>query len=115
VSDAGFISLLGNSYSVDPVWAGNRIELRCDPFDLSHLEVYRDCRPIGTATVRKLKRGNCLDLVPAYPPRPTPAPTGINFLDALREEHRKQLAAEIGEIPFRAALANDNDTAVVAP
>lgn len=112
VSDAGFISLLGNSYSVDPVWASNRIELRCDPFDLSRLEVYRDCRPIGTATVRKLKQGQCLDLVPATPPSPAPAPTGINFLDALREEHRKHLAAEIGEIPFRTALA---DSAEVTP
>jgi putative transposase len=105
VSDAGFISLLGNSYSVDPVWAGNRIELRCDPFDLSRMEVYRDCRPIGTATVRLLKKGSCLDLVPTTPPSPAPAPTGINFLDALRDEHRRHLAAEIGEIPFRTALA----------
>jgi putative transposase len=109
VSDSGFISMLGNSYSVDPVWAGRRIELRCDPFDLSHLEVYRDNRPIGTATVRKLKRGSCLDLVPSTPPSPTPAPTGIQFIDALREEHRRHLAAEIGEIPFRTALRDSSE------
>jgi len=106
VSVSGFISLLGNSYSVDPDWAGRRIELRCDPFDLSRIDVYRDCRPIGIATVRKLKRGACIDLVPIAPPSPIPAAPVFNFLDALRDEHRRYLAAEIGEISFRQALSD---------
>jgi len=115
VSAAGFISLLGNSYSVDPVWAGRRIELRCDPFDLTRLEVYRDGRPIGTATVRQVKKGSVLDLVPATPPSPSPGPTGIKFLDALRDEHRRHLAAEIGEIPFRSALSDGPEGPEVKP
>ena len=90
--------------------------MRCDPFDLSRMEVYRDARPIGTATVRVLKKGSCLDLVPTTPPSPTPAPTGINFLDVLRDEHRRHLAAEIGEIPFRDALLDAaEDPPEVAP
>ena len=115
VSANGFVSLLGNTYSVDPVWAGRKIELRCDPFDLSRLEVYRDCRAVGTATVRKIKRGACLDLQPIAPPSPTPGPTGIKFLDVLRDEHRRHLAAEIGEIPFRQALRDDVDRSEVTP
>jgi hypothetical protein len=110
VSPAGFLSLHSNSYSVDPVWAGRRIELRCDPFDLSRLDIYRDARPIGTATVRKLKNGSVIDLVPIAPPAPAPGPTGINFLDAVSDEHRRHLAAEIGEIPFRTALSHESKT-----
>jgi putative transposase len=105
VSRAGFISLHSNSYSVDPTWAGRSIELRCDPFDLSRMEVYRDARPIGTATVRKLKHGSCIDLAPISPPAPLPASTGVDFLSAVTDEHRRHLAAEIGEIPFRRALS----------
>jgi transposase InsO family protein len=103
VSGNGFISLLGNSYSVDPAWSGQKLELRFDPFDLSRIDVYRDARPVARAQVRKLSRGLALDFA-ALPLAPVVEPSGINFLDALRNEYRRQRAAEIGEIPFRDAL-----------
>jgi hypothetical protein len=103
VSGNGFISLLGNSYSVDPAWSGQRLELRFDPFDLSRIDVYRDGRPVARAQVRKLSHGFAMDLT-AQPIAPAVEPSGINFLDALRSEYRRQRAAEIGEIPFRDAL-----------
>ncbi len=105
VSGNGFISLMGNSYSVDPAWSGQKLELRFDPFDLSRIDVYRDGRPVARAQIRKLSHGLALDLM-AQPPAIAVEPSGINFLDALRSEYRRQRAAEIGEIPFREALGH---------
>ena len=104
VTTNGFISLLGNRYSLDMSWCHRTIEVRCDPFDLSRLEVYEDGRPTARATVRKLHRGHCLELDPLTLP-PAPEPTGINFLDALRREHRAHLIAETGDISFLTAMS----------
>lgn len=99
----GFLSLHSNSYSVDPSWCGRTIELRCDPFDLSRIDVYQDGRPVARAQVRKLGRSHCLDLEPLVLPPPV-EPSGVNFLDALRREYRRKLLAETGEISFRSVL-----------
>jgi putative transposase len=40
----------GNSYAVDPVLVGRRIELRYDPEDLSLIEVYFEGKRAGAAT-----------------------------------------------------------------
>ena len=108
VSSNGYLSLHGNTYSVDPAWGGRKIELRCDPFDLSRIDVYRDCRPIAKAHVRSLKRARYLELEPLVPP-PEVEPSGISFLDVLRREHRRQVAAEIGEVSFRRALQREDN------
>jgi len=111
VSKNGFISLLGNTYSLDPEWARQRIELRLDPFDLSRVDVYRDCRPVARARVRTLKKSSILglDLEPLEP-RPALKPSGVSFLESLRREYRRQQAAELGEVSFRQALAPDPTT-----
>ena len=82
VTRNGFVSLFSNEYSVDPAWGGQTIELRCDPFDLSRVDVYRDARPIARAQVRKLSRGQCLNIEPLVP-LPASEPSGISFLDSL--------------------------------
>lgn len=107
VSKNGFLSLFGNTYSVDLAWAQQKLELRMDPFDFSRVDVYRDRRPIARAVVRDLKRASyrALDLEPLNPPEPV-EPSGVSFLDLLRQEYRRQQAAELGEIAFRDALAD---------
>jgi len=111
VSKNGFISLFGNTYSVDPRWAGRRLELRLDPFDLSDIKVYRDRRPVAKAKVRELKRSTVpgLDIEPLKEPPPV-EPSGVNFLDVIRREYRRQQAAELGEISFREALDGGGDS-----
>lgn len=104
VTRNGFISLFKNVYSVDPAWSGQTIELRCDPFDLSHIDVYRDARPVARAQVRKLSRGHCIDIEPLVP-LPAAEPSGISFLDSLRRKHHCQLINETGGVSFREALA----------
>ena len=103
VSSNGFISLLGNSYSVDPTWSGQRLELRLDPFDLSRIDVYRDQRPVARAHVRVLKKASLIEIEPLVAAPPT-EPSGISFLDGLRQEHRQKLARELGPIPMHQAL-----------
>lgn len=94
VSKNGFLSLFGNSYSVDLAWAQQKLELRMDPFDFSRVDVYRDRRPIARAVVRDLKRASyrALDLEPLNAPEPV-EPSGVSFLDLLRQEYRRQQAA----------------------
>ena len=103
VSRNGFINLLGNTYTVDPVWSGQKIELRLDPFDLSRVDVYRDKRPIGKAVVKTLKAGQILEIEP-FEARPAPEPSGLNFLQLLVKEHREKLARETGHIEFAKAF-----------
>lgn len=105
VSKNGFISLFGNSYTVDPSWAGRKLELRLDPFDLSEIRVYKDARPVAKARVREIKSSTVpgLDIELLKAPAPV-EPSGVSFLDVLRREYRRQQAAEMGEISFRDAL-----------
>jgi hypothetical protein len=108
VSSNGFISLLGNSYSVDPTWSGRQIELRLDPFDLTRIDVYQDQRPVARAHVEQLKQASLLQIQPLQPLPPT-EPSGISFLDGLRQEHRQKLARELGPIPMHQALNKKED------
>jgi len=103
VSRNGFVSLLGNSYSVDPAWSGQKLELRLDPFDLNRVDVYRDRRPVARAQVRVLKKARLLDMELLITPPPD-EPTDVNFLEMLRQEHREQLMREIGPVAFARAI-----------
>lgn len=106
VSSNGFVSLFGNSYSVDPTWSGQELELRLDPFDLSRIDVYRDQRPVARAHVRHLKKASLLEIQPLAPAPPT-EPSGISFLDGLRQEHRQKLTRELGPIPMPKAIGQE--------
>lgn len=110
VTRNGFLSLLGNTYSVDPAWAGRQLELRLDPFDLSRVDVYQECRPVARAQVRELPRSSvmALDLEALQPP-PTLPPSGVSFLDMLRQEFRRQQDAEMGAVSFRDAYDRTQD------
>ena len=49
VSRTATIALQGNRYSVDPLLAGQEIQLRLDPFGLSEVEVWQKERFLGQA------------------------------------------------------------------
>lgn len=106
VSRNGFISLLGNLYSVDPAWSSQKLELRLDPFDLSRVDVYRDRRPVARAHVRVLKKARLLDMELLTPP-PAVEASGVNYLEMLRREHREQLMREIGPVAFARAITKE--------
>ncbi|MCU6480606.1 Mu transposase C-terminal domain-containing protein [Arthrobacter sp. A2-55] len=96
VSKTGTVSLHSNTYEVDPVLAGTKVELVYDPFDLhgpvtvnSHLGV-----PAGTAKALNITRHVHAKAVNAVKDTDTSAvniSSGINYLDLVATRHRESL------------------------
>jgi len=90
------VSLAGNAYQVDPVLVGRRIDLRYRPEDLTTIEVWFEGRSFGHLV--PLVIGRHVHPMAPPPPRPTPAPTGIDYLGQVLEAHE---AETTGSISFR--------------
>lgn len=104
VTRTATISLQGNRYSVDPLLAGQAVELRFDPFELAEVEVWQGGHFLAQAQVYKLERQRHLAL-DRIPPPATEAPAEhVDFLKALRAEHQALLQEELGTISFAQAL-----------
>ncbi|HSH01553.1 MAG TPA: Mu transposase C-terminal domain-containing protein [Anaerolineae bacterium] len=98
----GTISLQGNRYQVGAHLAGRTLLLRFDPFDLSHIDLFLEDTHLGRAVVVDQGRqkhlavqGMLFDPPPTKPTAPT-----VDYLAALRAEHRQMLAQEAGSIQF---------------
>lgn len=104
VTRTASLSLQGNRYSVDPLLAGQQVELRFDPFELSEVEVWQSGHFVARAQVVKLERERHLALDRIPPPTREAPPEHVDFLAALRAEHRAVLARELGSISFAQAL-----------
>jgi putative transposase len=100
VTRTATLSLQGNRYGVDPLLAGQQVDLRFDPFDLGEVEIWRDNHFVAQAQVQKLERSRhlALDRIPS--PSQETKPEQLDFLAALRAEHQAQLAQELGRISF---------------
>jgi transposase InsO family protein len=100
VTRTATLALQGNRYGVDPLLAGQQVEVRFDPFDLAELEIWRAGHFLAQAQVQKLEHSRhlALDRIPA--PSQEAKPDHIDFLAALRAEHQAQLAQELGTISF---------------
>ena len=116
VSKTATLSLQGNRYQVGPHFAGRTLELRFDPFDLSHVELYLDGQPQGIATV--LAQGRQRHLAVAHlatePPDPPRPQSSLDYLAALRAEHQAQQQQALGRLPF-AQLTLPDETATADP
>jgi putative transposase len=109
VTRTATISLQGNRYGVDPILAGRVVELRFDPFDLAEVEIWETGRFLAQAQVQKLERARhlALDRIPA-PSEEVPR-EHIDFLAALRAEHQRALAEELGAISFAQVLQRKDE------
>ncbi len=109
VTKTATIQMEGNAYAVDAALVGRRIEVRFDPEDLTRLDVYLEGRPAGVATPFKIGR-HAAKAVPQAA-RPTPEPTGIDYLGVVQAAHEDDT---IGTIHYRhaplinVALFDDN-------
>lgn len=110
VTRTATLSLQGNRYSVDPLLAGQQVELRFDPFELTEVEVWQEGHFVAHAQVQKLERARhlALDRIPA--PHQEVKPEQIDFLAALRAEHQAHLAQELGAISFAQAWRATQET-----
>lgn len=92
------LSLCGNEFEVAPELAGQTVEVRYNPFDLSRVLVYRDgvfllrARPVSLPRPTHPK-------VPALPPR-TPKPLSMSYLDTLLDQYDAHVAREFGRLDF---------------
>lgn len=88
----GCLSLLGQIYEVETILSGYPVQVRYDPYDLSEVQVWKDGQPYKNARVLKLrdpKRKTPKEEGQASPPMTQP--TGLNYVELLYEEQRRQL------------------------
>jgi putative transposase len=112
VTKTALVSLQGNTYQVDPILVGRRVELVFDPFDLTRIQVRLRGAPAGTAIPHRIGRHAHLKARPETPPQLS-APTGIDYARLIAEIHQTQLGHPSTGVNY-AALAGstpaDNNT-----
>jgi putative transposase len=101
VTSTASVSLAGNRYSVDEALIGRRVELRFDPEDLTHLDVYWEGHPAGTAIPFILVRHVHRQVPQAQAPNRPPS-TGIDYLGLVLAAHD---AETLGQLAFRDLLS----------
>ena len=108
VTKASQVSLHGNRYTVPGYLVGQPVELRYDPFDLHHLEVWFQGHCLTTAQLAHLQTTIQPGLTPDPPPASAPAPaTGVDYLALLRQEHARLLREQLPPIPFTRLTNSD--------
>jgi putative transposase len=119
VTKTALVSLQGNTYQVDPLLVGRRVELVFDPFDLTTIAVRVRGVPAGFAIPHRVGRHSHVKARPETPPDP-PAATGIDYARLIDAAHHAELAegvnyaaltdtagAAAGELPGQLDLLTD--------
>jgi len=106
VTKTATISLHANTFEVDAVLVGRRVECVFDPFDLTTIEIRYQDRPMGTAIPQVIGRHTH----PMARPETVPAPpaTGIDYLALLAERHAIELAELSPTIDYTALAETTN-------
>jgi putative transposase len=105
VTTSATVSLHNNTYQVDPLLVGRRVELVFDPFDLTDIQVRYQQRSFGTAVAFRIGRHAHPKARPEQPDTGPPPQTGIDYLRLLDAAHQRQLAHRTNYT----ALAHDAD------
>ncbi len=99
VTAAGTVSLEGNEYEVDHALARRKVDLRFDPFDLSHISVEWQGKSYGEAVPLKLLREYSRQVkrpdVPPSPEEATERSSYLNLVQAADETRRKEQAGRM--------------------
>ena len=91
----GTVGLHGNSYEVDAVLVGRKVELVFDPFDLTRIEVRWRGRSMGQAVPHVIGRHVHAKARPDDTALPEPARTGIDYLRLVEAQHTAELAERV--------------------
>jgi putative transposase len=105
VTKTATVSLHGNTYQVDQMLAGRKVELVFDPFDLTAVEARHGSRSFGRAAVFKIGRHVHPKAKPDQPAA-EPPPTGISYLDLIGAAHDRQLGEKIN---YTALFGHDQE------
>jgi len=104
----GGIELQGNTYQVDPVFAGRKLELLFDPFDLAHIELYMGGNSFGVAAVIQQGRQKhiAVEKLATQAPQPPKPKSSLDYLAALRAEYQAQQRQQAGSLQYAKLGAN---------
>ena len=95
VTKLSTVGLHGNKYEVDAVLVGRKVELVFDPFDLTRIEVRWHGRSMGVAVPHVIGRHVHAKARPDDTTPPEPAPTGIDYLHLVEQQHTAELAERV--------------------
>jgi putative transposase len=108
VTSSATVSLHANTYQVDPLLVGRKVELIFDPFDLTDIEVRHQQRSFGTAVAFRIGRHAHPKARPEQPDPGPPPPSGIDYLRLLQVAHQQQLAQRINYAALADADLDDD-------
>ncbi len=106
VTKTALVSLQGNTYQVDPLLVGQRVELVFDPFDLTTVAVRVRGVGAGTAIPHRIGRHSHVKARPETPPE-VPAATGIDYARLIADAHHTELAEGVN---YAALAGTTGDT-----
>lgn len=101
VTKTATVSLHNNTYQVDPVLTGRKVELVFDPFDLTDIEVRHHGRSHGLAVAFRIGRHAHPKARPEQLDTDPPVPTGINYLHLIDAVHDRVLAERVNYAALR--------------
>lgn len=100
VAKTATISFQGNRYRVPDYLRGQTVELRYDPFDLSHLELWFQDTFLQPIQADHLVKPTHPQVTPDPRPAAPPQETGLDYLALLRTEHHRLIQAHLEGIHF---------------
>jgi putative transposase len=106
------VSLYSNTYQVDAALIGRRVELVFDPFDMADISVRYQGKDFGKAVVHTLSRHSHPKARPETSQAPALAPTGIDYLNLIADQHHTRTGSAIN---FHALSASQDSTAPPPP
>jgi transposase InsO family protein len=100
VTKTATISFQGNRYRLPAYLRGQTIELRYDPSDLTHLEVWFQGTFLQPAQPDRLVTTTHPEVEPDPRPAAPPADPSLDYLALLRSEHHRLIQAQLDGIHF---------------
>ena len=91
VTKTATVGLHGNTYEVDAALVGRKVELVFDPFDLTHIEVRWQHRPMGHAVPHRIGRHVHHKARPDDTTPPAATATGIDYLELIEAQHTGEI------------------------
>jgi putative transposase len=107
VTKTATVGLHGNTYEVDAVLVGRKVELVFDPFDLTRIEVRWHGRSMGQAVPHVIGRHVHAKARPDDTTTPQPVATGIDYLHLVEAQHTAELAHRVQYAHLREEPAPD--------
>lgn len=99
VDKTGCISLLGKTFEVDSLLSNQKVQVRFDPYDLSEVQIWKEGKQFEHAKMLELRDPKERRAAPEASDDDAKVPqTGLNYVELLYEEQRRQLKERQGQV-----------------